>query len=40
MVLQASHAAAPLAVQDLTFLAGSKNVPSTQEGIDHALAAH
>lgn len=38
-VLQASHSAAPLAVQDFTFLAGAKNVPSTQEGIDHALAS-
>ena len=38
-LLQASHSAAPLAVQDFTFLAGAKNVPSTQQGIDHALAS-
>ncbi len=38
-LLQASHSATPLAVQDFTFLAGAKNVPSTQEGIDHALAS-
>jgi hypothetical protein len=35
--LQANHAAAPTAVQDFTFLAGAKNVITTQKGIDRAL---
>ncbi|HEY0162078.1 MAG TPA: hypothetical protein VGB69_05330, partial [Edaphobacter sp.] len=36
-LLQTNHAAAGIAVKDFTFLAGAKNVPSTQEGIDRAL---
>lgn len=36
-VLQANHAASGIAVRDFTFLAGTKNVPSTQQGIDRAL---
>ena len=37
-LLQASHAAVPLSVKELTFLAGAKNVATTQKGIDRALA--
>jgi hypothetical protein len=36
-LLQASHAATPTSVKNLTFLAGAKNVATTQSGIDHAL---
>jgi hypothetical protein len=37
-LLQSSHAAPPLSVQDFTFLAGAKNVSTTQKGIDRALS--
>ena|SRR5271170_1191332 len=37
-LLQSSHAAPPLSVQDFTFLAGAKNVATTQKGIDRALS--
>jgi hypothetical protein len=37
-LLQSSHAAAPISVQDFTLLAGAKNVATTQKGIDRALS--
>jgi hypothetical protein len=37
-LLQANHAAPPLSVKDFTFLAGVKNVATTQKGIDRALS--
>jgi hypothetical protein len=37
-LLQTNHAAPPLAVKDFTFLAGAKNVATTQKGIDRALS--
>lgn len=36
-ILQSSHAAPPTSVQDFTFLAGARNVATTQSGIDRAL---